>query len=181
MEGYKFQNKINIGIDMGIHALILFTILTSFFLLYITKLTRQEISNQVGNLIEDSVPKVIQSGKQELGLEFNQLLKMIPYEKLKKEYTGPDEYQELNNSWLKEIILLTNFALFILVTGTIMILSFLCKSDIETLEILKLNLITFSFVGIVEYLFFTNVALKFVPTPPSLMLTSIIDNLRNYF
>ncbi len=181
MSEYKFQNKINIGIDMGVHALILFTILTSFFLLYITKLTRKEISNQVGNLIEDSVPKIIQNGKKELGPDFIAILKEIPYEKLKKEYSGPDEYQELNNSWLKEIIILTNIGLFILVTGTIMILSFLCNSNINIVEILKLNLITFTFVGMVEYLFFTNVALKFVPTPPSLMLTSIIDNLRNYF
>jgi hypothetical protein len=40
------------------------------------------------------------------------------------------------------------------------------------------NIITFIFVGIIEVVFFLNVALKFVPSPPSLIFTSIIDNLK---
>jgi hypothetical protein len=181
MQEYKFQNRVNIAADMGVHALILFTILTSFFLLYITKLTRHEITNQVSNLIEENVPKVINTGKKELGPQFSLLLQNAPFEKIKNNYKKPDEYQELNNSWLKETLFLTNVGLFIIVTGTIMLMSFICGFDMKVIEIVKLNLITFTFVGIVEYLFFTHVAIKFVPTPPSLMLTSIFDNLKNYF
>ncbi len=43
--------KINIISDLGVHALILFTFLTSFFLLYVSKLSVNELKEQLSNLI----------------------------------------------------------------------------------------------------------------------------------
>ena len=34
------EDKTNLAVDLGIHALILFAILTTFFLMYITKITK---------------------------------------------------------------------------------------------------------------------------------------------
>lgn len=45
------------------------------------------------------------------------------------------------------------------------------------------NLLIFSAVGFVEFMFFKFVATKYIPAPPSLMIKSIInslqDNLKN--
>ena len=40
------------------------------------------------------------------------------------------------------------------------------------------NTIIFAGVGLVEFLFFKMVATKYIPAPPSLMATSIMDNLK---
>jgi hypothetical protein len=40
------------------------------------------------------------------------------------------------------------------------------------------NVIIFACVGVIEYLFFTKVALKFVPAPPSLLVTSLINKFK---
>lgn len=48
-------------------------------------------------------------------------------------------------------------------------------------HILVDNVVTFTFVGIVEVLFFLNIALKFIPAPPSLIFTSFIESMKDQF
>jgi hypothetical protein len=43
------------------------------------------------------------------------------------------------------------------------------------------NFLTFFFVGIVEYLFFTSIAIKYIPSLPSNIYTEIISNLQSNF
>lgn len=52
-------------------------------------------------------------------------------------------------------------------------------SDIKLLTIE--NTITFIFIGIIEYLFFTNVALKYVPCKPSILSTAFKKSLVKQF
>jgi len=178
---YKFQNKINIIADMGVHALILFTLLTCFFLLYVIKLTKHEMTKELINMIDTSIPKILNEGKGMLDKDILNSIKQIPFQKIKINYNKPDKYQDLNNSWLTETMILTNISLFIIITGTIMIMTLVCGSSIPIGEIIKINILTFIFIAVVEYLFFTRVALHYVPAPPSLMITSIIDDLKKYF
>jgi hypothetical protein len=59
------------------------------------------------------------------------------------------------------------------------------KSKILTLTEIKHvvleNCITFFFVGLVEIMFFINIASKFIPAPPSTIFTSLLSNLQNQF
>lgn len=48
----------------------------------------------------------------------------------------------------------------------------------ELWHILIENIVTFIFVGIVEVAFFLNIALKFVPAPPSLIFKSLLSSLK---
>lgn len=48
----------------------------------------------------------------------------------------------------------------------------------EVWHIFLENIITFIFVGIVEVIFFLNIALKFVPAPPSLIFTSLLSAIK---
>ena len=50
----------------------------------------------------------------------------------------------------------------------------------EVLEVFTENIITFIFVGGVEFWFFTNVASKYVPAPPSLIFISFFNSLKKY-
>lgn len=86
---------------------------------------------------------------------------------------------KLSNNLLFDQIKIVNVLIivfFILFTGTIYGIGAITLSDIGYLFLE--NIITFIFVGLIEILFFLNVALKFVPTPPSLIVTSFINSLN---
>lgn len=98
---------------------------------------------------------------------------------LKKNLKNKDKYTEENNNWVKKSILVFNIFAFIIVTLTILILTKQCNTCIDIRDIIKTNLITFVFIAIVEYLFFYNVASKYIPTKPSLFIKSAIERLKN--
>jgi hypothetical protein len=173
--------KINIISDLGVHALILFTFLTSFFLLYVSKLSVNELKEQLSNLIENDLGQMIRENKNKHKNLLEGPLNMLPYKKLKEYYSKKDPFQEMNNSWLKESLIITNLSLFIIVIGSIFLISYICSLKVDIMELIQINVLTFLGIGIVEYLFFTRVALNYVPTPPSLLLDTIINNTKNYF
>jgi hypothetical protein len=177
----NIEYKINIISDLGVHALILFTFLTSFFLMYVSKLSVEELKGQLNNIIENDLGQMIRENKEKYKELLSQPLNMIPYNKLKTYYSKEDPFQKMNNSWLKESLLITNFGLFIIVIGSIFLISNICTLKIDIMDLIKINVLTFLGIGIVEYLFFTRVALNYVPTPPSLLLDTIIRNTKNYF
>jgi len=53
------------------------------------------------------------------------------------------------------------------------------ENDLNISEILIENGITFTFVGIIEYWFFTTYAFKYVPMPASLVSSTTIDNIKH--
>jgi len=178
---HLIEDKTNLAVDLGVHALILFTILTCFFLLYITKITKSAINSHLGDLIEENSESIVKKSKELGGLQVQLLSKTLPFDHIKKAYDKPDKMQVNNNDWLQYSLIITNLSLLVMVAGSIMILAYTCNSDIHLGEILKLNLYTFILVGIIEYLFFTKVALKWIPSPPSLMITTIVNNIKKHF
>ena len=177
----NLEYKINIISDLGLHALILFTFLTSFFLMYVSKLTVNELQNQLSSIIENDFGNLIRDNKKKYGNLINGPLNLIPYKRLKEFYSKQDKFQKMNNSWVTESLIMTNLFLFILVVGSIFLMSYICDININILEIIQINIFTFLGIGIVEYLFFTRVALDYVPTSPSLLFNSIISNTKKYF
>jgi len=175
------EYKLNIISDLGLHALILFTFLTSFFLMYISKLTVNELKEQLSTIIENDLGNLIQENKKKYGDMLTIPLNNIPYDKLKEYYKKKDIFQQNNNAWLTESLIITNLCLLIIVTGSIFLMSYICNIKIDIKELILLNVYTFVGIGIVEYLFFTHVALNYVPTPPSLLINTIINNSKKYF
>lgn len=61
---------------------------------------------------------------------------------------------------------------------------YLHKTNLMEIDEMKLiffeNILTFICVGVVEYLFFTKVALKFIPAPPSTIYTSFVNSLKKH-
>ena len=66
----------------------------------------------------------------------------------------------------------------IIVVIALVLLMYQCNQCIPLKDILIENGLTFFFVGIIEYLFFTKVALNFVPTKPSLLVNTFFDDIN---
>jgi hypothetical protein len=58
------------------------------------------------------------------------------------------------------------------------IFKYTLETDINILEIILENILTFTFVGTIEYWFFTTYAFNYIPMPASLISTNIIDKIK---
>ena len=87
--------------------------------------------------------------------------------------------REIKNNLLFNKIKIVNFLLilfFIIFISTLYLTNLISVSELN--HIFLENVITFIFVGIIEIVFFFNIALKFIPVPPSLIITSLLDSFK---
>jgi hypothetical protein len=91
-----------------------------------------------------------------------------------------DSTRKLVNEEISDKIMFTNaliIGFFILYTFSLYSTNSLNIHDIT--EVAIENIITFIFVGIIEVAFFIKIIFNYVPTPPSLIITSLIENIKN--
>lgn len=181
------SQHLSVVINGTFHVLILFTFLTVLFFLLIAPLETDafegQIKDQVGNSMDGITQNLSPSNK-------DRITSMIysdagdgqtGIDAAISHYSTPSEIIIEHNKWvlLTAIEIISGLIIcLILVVG---VLSYSCGKCTGVFEIIKENLITFAFIGIVEYLFFTRIAFKYVPAPPSTMVTTIIDTFKANF
>jgi hypothetical protein len=169
------------------HALILFIILSVLFFMYIANVAGDAINGSLVNLVDDA-------------LSAEKLNNMIPnknfikniFSNLKIDTATVDNYiqqilntentfkKTINDNILNMTIVITAF----LLVSTILVNIIPAKLGNYNIH-LKTNLMelvaVFSLIGVVEFLFFTNVASKYVPSLPSEILTLMKEKLISKF
>lgn len=171
-----------LAINIMVHTLILFTILSIFFMYYIADVAHETFNHEIAHNINEAIDKLFDSVSPDEKALFKQYTGNVSnikvFETLKKKYSEPDPLVELHNKWLFKTIVTSNVAYFIIVLLTIILLMYQCNQCIPIKDILIENVLTFICVGIVEYLFFTRVALKFIPSKPSLIVDTFFESLK---
>jgi uncharacterized membrane protein YqhA len=173
------SDDLTFTINVVVHVLILFTFLTMFFVFFVSKLTKEmfekEISHLIGDNVGDLVDKLDEETKQNLKL----FTKVIPLDKLVKKFEEPSEYVLEHNRWVNLSAIAIAIVGVVVLGLVLYILYNTCGQCVPLRHILMENAIVFACVGVVEYLFFTRIALKFVPAPPSLLVSSLINKFKN--
>lgn len=175
------DNKTDIFFDLSIHGLILFTFWVVFFIMYVSKILTGAMKNELGHIIKEAVPKALNESRKMSNSKSDLLLGMLPLNNFKNIYNKESQLNKANNEWLFTVMILINIIYLFFITLSYVLLSRACNFTIDLKEILIVNAITFAFIGAIEFVFFKNVALKFVPTKPSLMITSIFEDIKDYF
>lgn len=182
---------VELGTNTIIHITILFVILSLFFKFYVSGIIKNSAEAELRHLIHENVENSLtnlhkkQMAAQELMEEqtwinpVNIEIPNIPSaitDRVIKYYDRPDKTVATNNNWLFRDMFTVTGILCVLSLLIIMVSYLLCnKIDIK--HMMLENIIIFTGIGAVEFLFFKFVATKYIPAPPSLMLTSMIDNL----
>ena len=163
-------------INILMHVLILFTILSLIFWFVISKIEKQSITEEINNNINSYFDSLPDNDKKTIGTfakDFN-----VPLSSLRNIYSKPDETTEVNNSWLLSINILYIFIILIIILVLLVTIRFFCEvKDFPILHILKENIVIFLFIGVVEVWFFMNIGSKFVPTKPSLIVNDVKTDL----
>lgn len=169
-------------VNIMIHSLLLFIFLTVFFWKFISKKEKETIQDELSDIIQEQVPKVLKNIDD---LDTN---KKIDWKELKKssekvieKSQGQDQLIKNNNDNLEKFnfifigvfTFVTFFTIFIIINRK--------QGHVDFKDIILENLIIFSFVGIIEYLFFTKIVLRYVPVEPDFMVNSIIDSTKSNF
>ena len=191
-----------LAINISVHVLILFTIISMLFMFYISKIASDTLNHEIKSNIHSSMDKLssnmpkiqLDDLKTYANISEDQLEEIKQYtnianeqyispqvsviETLKQKYSKKDPLVEMHNKWLFRSIIMSNIGLCVIVVLAIILLMFNCGQCIPIKDILIENGMTFFFVGIIEFLFFTHIALKFIPSPPSVLVNAFFDNLK---
>jgi len=168
---------VNFNINLFLHFLILFSFLSIFFVLIISKASTLAFNNEVERLIGELLHNKIDELKKKSD-EFDQITNILPLNKLYNEYQKGNLLVNQHNNNLIKIIIIINVFLWMFFVASLILLNN-CNSHIDIKEIILENIIIFGCVGIVEYYFFTRIAIKFVPVEPSFISKQFLESLKN--
>lgn len=162
-------------LDVVLHSIILFTFLSVFYIFYIAELSKNTFDNEIKHNIDALVKNYTQNEKN------NKLLNTIPYDYLIQMVEKESDYVKIQNEWVYGTLKIGLIAVWIMFIGLIILLKNKCGEEIDVISMVKNNLVTFVFIGFAEYLFFVNIATKFIPIKPSVLTDTFVSDLKKMF
>jgi hypothetical protein len=172
------KEPFNFIINIAVHVTILFCFLSAFFILYVSNLSKEALNKEIKHNIDNSIGNLFDSLNADEKTQIKTSLQTLPLEQLSQYYNKPHETVAQHNTWLFRAVIGFNVVFALSIIIAIVSVSYVCDRCVPIKEILLENSIIFAFIGIVEYLFFTKIALNWVPTKPSTIVTSFYDSIK---
>ena len=145
-------------VDSTIHSITTFIFLTIFFYVYVSKVAVGSFQNSIKNTINNNINNYTNS----LNIDDKILLNsMYDWDKLIAYYNQPSNDVTQNNQWIQIAIITIIVVLSLILILTLSVLYFKCNYTLPLKEILIENGIILVFICIIEYIFFTNIAVKY--------------------
>lgn len=179
-------NKIFTNIfNVLLHVFILFLILTIIFWLVIKNAEENSINNEISKNIEDVFSKIRNNLSNEKKLELSEIVKnsKSELEVLHRFYSDPYETRIVNNDWLYQNNILCIIVIFVAILVLVLSVKYYSKkgSSFSIWPVIRENIILFTLIGGMEIWFFLEIGMKFIPTKPSMIMSSTINALKDNF
>ena len=168
--------KVQFILNILIHVFILFTFLSVFYFTYISKVQKYHMEKEIKNSIEDGVEALIESIEENDTISDEDLREILERLYERKDSGVMHDYAERTekrNTRLKIINGVMILLLLLSVVGMVVYYGYVQKKRLDLSHIIVLNVVAFAFVGFVEFLFFKNVASKYIPIYPDDLMTII--------
>jgi ABC-type multidrug transport system fused ATPase/permease subunit len=167
-------------LNITLHILILYSFLTVFFVFYVSKAETQAFTDEFRNIIDENLTEALKKADVDAQGQVKKSLQDIQplLQGLHNVYSKPSQINVNNNKWLFTMAYGIIFVLLLAFTIMVATLKYSCNTCIPLSHLLKENLLVFVVIGIAEFLFFTRIASKFIPVPPSLLITSLVDRVK---
>lgn len=158
-----------ISLNVIVHVILLFTILSLFFFLYISTIMKDAYKNEFDHLGHAIAEKL-----KDAPASVQQAIRSLPLEKAAALYSLPDPTNEMNNAWLQRIPVI----LFIGMMLILIVAYMACNYCFDIKHLWIHNIIIFVFIAIIEFGFFYFIAKRFIPVAPSTLAVAAIDRIR---
>ena len=173
------QNSVNFGVNILTHCTFLLAIICSVFFLFTERIMSNAINNQIEDLAVDTIDKFYYESTPENKKAIQLSLQHAQLETLLNIYKSPSDDRFITNEWIEKLIYVIVGLLILVVIIAILISKAHC-GNISVIEILSENIVIFMFVGVVEFLFFTKIIIKYIPAYPSTLTNIFVEELKNY-
>ena len=169
-------------VDVFVHVIILLSILLIFFVYIIAPLETEELTQQIKSQIDTNIPALLEKG----GPGLHEVLANIDnnshvFDTMTDYYGRPDDANVYRNRTpiLSAVIVLISLSMGFLAIWAVLKVS--CRKRIPVGHILMENIILFGFIGVIEYVFFQEIATKYIPTKPSFLIDQTLQSLKDKF
>ena len=151
-----------------LHIFILSIVLTLFFFIVISKIETEELTQKIMSIVKQGIDGETIPKNEYISENLLRLSKL---------YIGKNKEDEIYNQTL-----LYSCIFFIIIVGVTFItllitLKHSSKKCTNFLSILLENILLFICVGIVEFIFFINIGMKYIPVMPSYVNNLISNNM----
>lgn len=177
-------------VDIFVHVIILLGILLAFFVLFISKLETSELEDQIKSQIDQNIPTLYDNiNKKPPGVFKNLITQLNTGDKdnpsvlstMHEYYSKPDSETQYKNKFPIIGALIVLLALIAGLFAVWSILKYSCNKNIPIKTIIFENIVLFGCIGIIEVIFFQNIAMHYVPTKPSYFVNKTLDSLKAKF
>jgi hypothetical protein len=169
-------------LNISLHVLILFVFLSVFFFQYASKLASDSINNALGSVIDTQVDKLLDTVEEVDNMTTKYDIDWQEVDKLAKnvEESSEDDLPEIEktNKQLKKIAMIMSIVLLSIFVSFYVYFRFIKGLKVSLTSVIIENLIFFSFIGVIEYLFFVKIAAKYVPVTPDFVSTTLLDRVK---
>ena len=170
--------QVNFALNVTLHVLILFSFLTLLFFLFISHVEEKSVDDALQGAIGGQTDQFLTALDNAAGKNIDWDEVGILAKKIQKDAQGKLPSITENNEKLRNTSIIAISVLFVVFCATFVYFSFVRKVELNMRRILVENIIIFSFVGLIEYFFFTNVAAKYVPVTPDVLTATILERLK---
>jgi thiosulfate reductase cytochrome b subunit len=168
---------LNFGTNVFVHILFLFTILTTLFIFVISKISSNAINSEITDLVNKNINNKIDKLSQDDKKNLKKIIDELNLSKLTKLYEKEDKVRKYNNKFVNKTMIISVILLVIILLFIIVISKLLCHK-LPLKHILVDNFIIFTGVGIVEFLFFKYIILKYIPIKPSFLSIELVNTIK---
>jgi len=177
-------NKIlEIILGVILNVFLMFTMLSALYILYISRIETSAYENEIKSQIDAKISIYLDdanaSSRGELAKNLKLFFQSNPNAQKIIESSTENTSKESNRWLFTSMYIVIGFLAFILFFFILMS-KLIAENHLAIWKNILWTLLIFLFVGAAEGLFFYNVAEKFVPTPPSTIVNSIIDTLKKW-
>ena len=169
-----------IAIETFLTILVMFTLLGILFIFVISKIESNTYNGEIQSQLEEKIKALLGALNSDTNGSFKKTLRtLLPEIKILGK-TSSQNISDEHNTWLFRTIWLVISFLFAGFVLFVAMLRFIPNHGVHVARVIGWTLFSFVAVGLVEILFFLNVATKFIPAPPSLLVDTIFDQLKKW-
>ena len=174
------SHNITFILNILIHVILLLSIISSFYLLYVSKLSSDIYKKELNSLLSENINKLFKDVTNSQKQTIKQYVPSTILDKYIDHYKNTQsECFNMKNNFLKNITIGVIIVLIMVLIFIIIILKISCNACPPIMELLQENIAVFIFVGVIEISFFLFIARYYIPVKPSVMVDSLIKSLKN--
>jgi len=172
------QFFVNFTANVSLHVLLLFTVLSLLFIKIISKIESKTINSELTDIISDTIKNNYEKLDPEQQKLLSASIKHIDFKNIIELYSTEDTTRKLNNKDIFRSIYISIILLFTMLILILVISKKLCN-NIPIKHMISENIIIFAVVCVIEYMFFKNIIMNYVPVKPSFMMQYMVNKVKS--